>query len=41
MEGGHAELENNNCLYIYGNSLDVLISNDSLKKYIKKVNKLF
>jgi len=38
LEGGHAEIENNNILYLYGNSFEVMLPDPSFQNSIETVH---
>ncbi len=40
LEGGHAEIENNNILYLYGNSFEVMLPDATFQNTIEIVEEL-
>jgi len=38
LEGGHAEMENNNILFLYGNAFEVMLPNQSFQDTVEEVN---
>lgn len=42
LEGGHAEMENNTILYLYGNAFEVMLPNQGFQNTVEEVSiKLF
>ncbi|RZK10611.1 MAG: hypothetical protein EOO43_20085 [Flavobacterium sp.] len=37
LEGGHAEMENNTILYLYGNAFEVMLPNTSFQNTVEEV----
>ena len=37
MEGGHAEIESNNILYLYGNSYEIVLKNKQYQENVETV----
>ncbi len=37
-EGGHAELEDQDCLYIYGNAYEVILQDSNFQKSVRKIH---
>ena len=40
LEGGHAEIENGNTLYLYGNSFEIVLSQENFQDSVDTVNKI-
>ena len=41
LEGGHAEMENNTILYLYGNAFEVMLPNQGFQNTVEEVNHKF
>lgn len=39
LEGGHAEMENNSILYLYGNAFEVMLPNPTFQTTVEEVSK--